>query len=98
MGVMKHVFLSFSMILVGTYACPKKKSRTVDDFSFAKLSNEALKKVKHRWKQMVGRKIVNQNTKTTMYTVQATVWKDQKLVEFLHNHNLVQDTKDHTVE
>jgi hypothetical protein len=38
-------YLSFSMLLVGTYALTKK-SRTADDFPFAKLSNGALKRMK----------------------------------------------------
>ena len=44
---------------------------------------------------MERQKIVHRNRK--LYTVQATVRKDKKLVGFLHNH-LVQDTKDHTVQ
>jgi hypothetical protein len=39
---MKHIYVSFAMLLVGTYAVTKKKSRTADDFLFAKLSNRAL--------------------------------------------------------
>jgi hypothetical protein len=42
---------------------------------------------------MAHQKIVNQN----WYTIQATVWKDKKLVGFLHNH-LVEDMEGHTVE
>jgi hypothetical protein len=45
--VMKYIYVSFAMLLVGTYALTKKKSRTVDGFPFAKLSNGVLKKVKH---------------------------------------------------
>jgi hypothetical protein len=46
---------------------------------------------------MARRKIFPQNQLTPMYTVQATVWKDKKLVGFLHNH-LVEDTDGHTVD
>jgi hypothetical protein len=95
--VMKYIYGSFSMLLVGTYALTKKKSRTADDFPFAKLSNGALKKVPRGWKQMARRKIVHQKQTTPLYTVQATVWKDKKLVGFLHNH-LVEETEGHTVE
>ncbi len=84
------------MLLVGTYALTKKKSRTADDFPFAKLSNGALKKVKRGWKQMARLKVAN-NNRRNLYTVQATVWKDKKLVGFLHNH-LVDATEGHTVE
>jgi hypothetical protein len=42
-------------------------------------------------------KIINENQRSPLYMVQATVWKDKKLVGFLHNH-LVADTEDHTVE
>jgi hypothetical protein len=41
--VMKYIYLSFSMLLVGTYALTEKKSRTADNSPFAKLSNRALK-------------------------------------------------------
>ena len=97
--VMKYIYLSFGMLLVGTYALTKNKSRTADDFPFAKLSNGALKKVKRGWKRMARRKIINENQRSgcRLYTVQATVWKDKKLVGFLHNH-LVADTEDHTVD
>ena len=95
--VMKYIYVSFSMLLVGTYALTKKKSRTADDFPFAKLSNGALNRVKRGWKRMARRKIVNRNQITPLYTVQATVWKDKKLVGFLHYH-LVEDTEGHTVE
>ena len=46
---------------------------------------------------MARREIINKNQRSPLYTVQATVWKDKKLVGFLHNH-LVADTEDHTVE
>jgi hypothetical protein len=39
----------------------------------------------------------DKNRQRSLYTVQATVWKDKKLVGFLHNH-LVADTEGHTVE
>jgi hypothetical protein len=97
LAVMKYLFNAFSMLLVGTYALTKKKSRTADDFPFAKLSNGALKKVKRGWTRIARRKVVKENRTTPLYTVQATVWKDKKLVGFLHNH-LVDDTEDHTVE
>jgi hypothetical protein len=85
------------MLLVGTYALTKKKSRTADDFPFAKLSNGALQKVKCGWKRIARWKIVlKPDGRLPLYTVQATVWKDKKLVGFLHNH-LVKDTTDHTV-
>jgi hypothetical protein len=67
------------MLLVGTYALTKKKSRTADDFPFAKLSNGALQKVKCGWKRVARWKIVlKPNGRLPLYTVQATVWKDKK--------------------
>jgi hypothetical protein len=44
---------------------------------------------------MARQKIINDNQRSPLYTVQATVWKDKKLVGFLHNH-LVADTEDHS--
>jgi hypothetical protein len=43
LAMMEYIHLSFSMLLVGTYALTKKKSRPADHFPFAKLSNGALK-------------------------------------------------------
>jgi hypothetical protein len=80
--VMKYIYVSFSMLLVGTYALTKKKLRIANNFPFAKLSNGALKKVPRGWKRMARRKIVHQNQTTPLYTVQATIWKDKKLVGF----------------
>jgi hypothetical protein len=39
--VMKNMYVSFAMLLVGMYALMKDKSRTADDFPFAKLSKGA---------------------------------------------------------
>jgi hypothetical protein len=47
--VIKYIYI-FAMLLVGTYALTKKKSRVADDFPFVKLSNGALDKVKRGWK------------------------------------------------
>jgi hypothetical protein len=81
--VMKYIYVSFAMLLVGTYALTKKKSRTAYNFPLAKLSNGALKSVQRGWKRMARQKIVvHQNQSTPLYTVQATVWKDKKLVGF----------------
>ena len=66
--VMKYIYVSFSMLLVGTYALMKKKSRTADDFPFAKLSNGALKKVPRGWMQMARRKIAFSYTHLTRPT------------------------------
>jgi hypothetical protein len=67
--IMKYIYVSFfAMLLVGTYALTKKKSHTADNFSFAKLSNGALKKVDRAWKQMTRQKIVNPNQATPLYT------------------------------
>jgi hypothetical protein len=65
----------------------------VDDLPFAKLSNGSLNEVKCGWKRMARQKIVNQNRKIPLYTIQATAWKDKNLVGFLHSH-LVEDIQD----
>jgi hypothetical protein len=95
--VMKFIYSSFAMLPVGTYALMKNKARTAEDFSFAKLSNGALKTVKSGWKRMAHQNVMNKNQRSPLYTVQATVWEDKKLVGFLHNH-LIAGTEDHTVE
>ncbi len=62
--VMKHMFMSFSTLLVGTYALTKKKSRTAADFPFAKLSNGALNKAKLGWTRVSRRQVVHMNQTT----------------------------------
>jgi hypothetical protein len=52
--MMTHIYISFSILLVGTYALTKKKSRTMDNFPFAKPSNGTLKwLVKSLWTRIV---------------------------------------------
>jgi hypothetical protein len=45
---------------------------------------------------MARRTIVHHNRK--LYTVQAAVWKDKKLVGFLHNHLVEDTTEGHTID
>ena len=88
------MFVTFGMLLVGTYTLTKKKSRTATDFPFAKLSNGAVKKVARGWRRVAFQKVYRKSRH--IYTVQATIWRDKKLVGFLHNH-LVKSASDTTV-
>ena len=55
--VMKYIFVTFGMLLVGTYALTKKKSRTSVDYPFHKLSNSASKRIPRGWKRMAFQKV-----------------------------------------
>ena len=93
--VMLHVYLTFGFLMVGTYALTKKKSRTAADFPFHRLSNGAMKKIERGWHRLAFQKVVSKGRH--LFTMQATVWKDKKVVGFLHNH-LVQPCADDFVE
>ena len=93
--VMYYIFVTFGMLLVGTYALTKKKSRTASDFPFHKLSNSSLKRIERGWKRVAFQKVERNNK--LLYTMQATIWKDKKLVGFLHNH-LVSGNADDSVK
>jgi hypothetical protein len=86
------VFVVFGILLVGTYSLTKKKSRTADDFPFHKVSNGAVKTVPHGWRRTAFQKVIMKNK--PQYTVQATIWKDKKLVGFLHNHLVKQNSNE----
>lgn len=89
--VMKYIFFKYGMLLVGTYALTKKKLRTSVDYPFHKLSNSALRRIPPGWKRMAFQKV--ESNGKLLYVMQATMWKDKKLVGFLHNH-LVTDNAD----
>ena len=93
--VMKYIYVIFGMLLVGTYKLTKKKSRTAVDYPFHKLSNSALRRVERGWKQMAFQKV--ESAGKLLYVMQATMWKDKKIVGFLHNH-LVDNNADEYVE
>ena len=76
--VMAMLFNDYSMFTVGTVRMTKKKSRTVLDFAFHKLSNAA--------KAIVGKGWTRWAQKTVgPYIVQCTTWMDNKQVGILHN-------------
>ena len=55
--VMHYIFVTFGMLLVGTYALTKKKSRTASDYPFHKLSNSALNRVQRGWKRVAFQRV-----------------------------------------
>jgi hypothetical protein len=67
----------------------KKKSRTAVDFPLAKISNGALKLITKGWSRSAHQKEpVREGSSTVACTVQATTWKDTRLVGFLHNYKV----------
>jgi hypothetical protein len=91
-GIWKELGMTF----IGTLNLRSKKSRTVDDFPFHKLTPGALRKVKRGWSRTA-----TQNVKIgrqTAFTMQASVCKDKKKAAMLHNVDLIQPSQDmHTV-
>ena len=79
--------------MLGTFTPTKKKSRTADDFPFANLSNGALKQVKRGWMRAAHLNVFLGNNSKPACTMQATIWKDKKLVGLLHNFEIKPNTK-----
>jgi hypothetical protein len=86
--LMMRVYQEFKMSLIGTFTPTKKVSRTADDFPFTKLSNGALKMVSRGWDRVAYQNVYIGNNKVPSFTVQATIWKDKKLVGMLHNFEI----------
>jgi len=82
--VLDYVYRTWSMLMVGTIALTKKVSRTAADFPFPSLSNAALRLIPRGWCRTAFQEVYHRSRH--LYTVQATIWKDKKLVGFLHNH------------
>ncbi|CAJ1954086.1 unnamed protein product [Cylindrotheca closterium] len=107
LDVMQFVYEQFGMLLVGTISLTAKKSRTADDYPFHKYKNTLLRRIPRGWTRLAYQ-TVRKTAKTAattakaaagkvLYLVQATLWKDKKMVGFLHNH-LVQSEQDHQVK
>jgi hypothetical protein len=47
--VMHYLYITFGVLMVGTYVLSKKKSRTAADYPFHKLSKPALDKTERGW-------------------------------------------------
>ena len=89
---MKHIYDTYGMLMVGTYRLSKKKSRTGADFPFAQLSNGAMKFIERGWSRVAFQKIKCSGSNS--FVVQATIWRDKKLVGFLHNHKVDLEASD----
>lgn len=84
------------MLLVGTVSLTAKKSRTGADYPFHKFKNTVMRRLYQGWDRLAYQEIKTDKNKA-LYTVPATVWKDKKMVGFLHNH-LVQPDQNHQVK
>ena len=82
MTTAKAVWENFNMLYVGTMALTNKGCRTREDFPFDQLSKGAQGRVKRGWFR---RAIQTVKTRAGMFTLQATIWMDRKLVGFLHS-------------
>jgi hypothetical protein len=92
--VMHYIYITFGVLMVGTYVLSKKKSRTAADYPFHKLSKPALDKTERGWMRSAVKSMYDKGN-NLLFKVQATVWKDKKEVGFLHNH-LVSTAEDET--
>jgi uncharacterized protein with gpF-like domain len=81
------------MTFMGTIHLTSKKSRTADDFTFHKLSPGALRKVKRGWSRTATQNVAKIGRQTA-FTMQATVWRDKKLVDMIHNVDVIQPDQD----
>lgn len=96
---MEKIWELHKMHLCGTVSLSKKKSRTVNDFPFHKMSNGALSRMKRGAMRRATRPIytrpacagcVDAGTRCThrgrvKFVVQGLAWKDRKYVGFLSN-------------
>jgi hypothetical protein len=84
-SVMDMLWKDYGIFTVGTYSLTKKKSRTVNDFAFHKLSGGAKNKVTRGWMRWAQKKVVD-SANRVRYFIQNTTWMDRKQVGIMHNH------------
>ena len=86
------------MLFVGTISLKQKGCLTKDDFPFDKLSGGADRKTERGWCRRAIQKVDFPNRRdNTPLTIQATIWKDKKMVGLLHLAQ-VKKTGDETVD
>ena len=78
--LMRLIWLTFKMLLIGTFTPTKKRSRTADDYPFPKLSNGAMKKIPQGWTRIAFQNSMTEKDvhrdaakRKPLYTVQATI-------------------------
>ena len=93
--LMRLIWLTFKMLLIGTFTPTKKRSRTADDYPFPKLSNGAMKKIPQGWTRIAFQNAMTEKDvhrdaakRKPLYTVQATIWKDKRCVGMIHNYDV----------
>jgi Transposase IS4 len=91
--VMHYIYITFGVLMVGTYVLSKKKSRTAADYPFHKVSKPTLDKTERGWMRSAVKSMFHKGN--LLFKVQATVWKDKKEIGFLHNY-LVTTVEDDT--
>mmetsp|Transcript_28371 Transcript_28371/g.67599 ORF Transcript_28371/g.67599 Transcript_28371/m.67599 type:complete len:1231 (+) Transcript_28371:374-4066(+) len=83
--LMKLLYTTYGVLLVGTVNLTKKKSRTSVDAPFHKLSNAAKKLVGRGWIRWAQKTIWKAAGKVKSYVLQYTNWMDRKQIMILHN-------------
>ena len=78
---------------VGTIKLTLKKSMTADDFLFHKLFPGALRRVERGWSRIATQNVVKIGRQTA-FTMQASVWRDKKLVAMVYNVDVIQPDQD----
>ena len=85
LDVIEYVYRLFGILMVGTVSLTTKLSRTTSD-SIHKFTNSITSKVPRGWMRCAYQQIYVGGR--LLYTLQATLWKDKKMVGFLHNHHV----------
>ena len=77
LDLVKHSWIKYGIMVVGTVVLTKKKSRVGSDFPFAKLSGRAMQLIPRGW----GRRATQEIDGGAIHgkcKVQATVWRDKR--------------------
>ena len=82
LDVIEYVYRLFGIMMVGTVSLTTKLSRTASDFPFHKFTNSITSKVPRGWMRCAYQQVYVGGR--LLYTLQATLWKDKKMVGFLH--------------
>ena len=94
MDLVTALWTTFGFFCVGTYVLSKKKSRVGRDFPFAKLSGGEMSKIPRGWSRRATQ-IVEGTFNGAVAIMQGTMWRDKKMVGYLHTHK-VEPTKSDT--
>lgn len=84
----RHLMEKYKWMVVGTYALTAKAmaTREKNDFPFSLLSSGAMKKVRRGFMRRATLRV--DGSRGFQYVIQATIWKDKKLVGWFHTQHV----------